>query len=223
MLVTPYFVFRVDIKNRRNRTAAEVAHNVQISNTILESYKKSTHLDYFDTPTTEQFVNEERKSVSGHHSKHEKSRYDADTLSRAKVIGTDHNAGSTKMEAKVEEGKREINLLFKAIKMGDISFISDYFGVAIGTSKLDYFDGIEDFQRSTWYVQDEPDNNVIDDEPIINREDDSVNKNKPTKVLREMDVFGQEGSTPLHVASAAGSIEVVQFLLSVGASPHIRY
>ena len=98
------------LTDNRNRTAAEVAHNIQISSIILESHKKSTHLEYFDTPTTEKLVSEEIKSVSGHHSKHAMNRYGADTFSPNKGSGVESK--SSKKESKVEDSKREINLLF---------------------------------------------------------------------------------------------------------------
>ena len=212
------FLIRVDIKNKRNRTAAEIAHNIQISNSILKCRKNSNHLDYFDLPSADKPSNHE--PVFCDLTKNEHLSHNFDT--KCKVSSADlGNSKTSKQDYQIKDSNKVTSLLFKAIKMGDISYISDYFGVAIDKNKYNDFES-DDCDKSTWYVQDVPDNKIVD--PHTSRpKDDIVNKSIQDKVLPKIDVFGQEGLTPLHVASAAGSIEVVQFLLTVGASPHIRY
>ena len=198
-----YFLFRVDIRNKRNRTAAEVSHNIQISNSIRKCHKKSSRLDYFDSSKT---ITPEKEGSN--------ARY-----STTKTH--DGPSNSLRHGFQVQKTNQVTNLLFKAIKMGDISYISDYFGVAIDKNEYDDLENSNDKQKSTWYVQDVPDNNAADDRTSL-LEDDLVNKKKTNKLLPKLDVFGHEGLTPLQVASGAGSIEIVQFLLSLGASPQIR-
>ena len=106
--------------------------------------------------------------------------------------------------------------------MGDISFISDYFGVAIDKSNNNEEDGMDDFERSIWYVEDSPDN-VSEKDSILDGDINEFVEGTDSKMMRTVDVFGSEGLTPLHAASEAGSIDIVQFLLSVGASPELRY
>ena len=212
------FLFRVDIKNKRNRTAAEIAHNLQISNSILKCRKKSGHLDYFDVPSTEKPSNHEQVSCNLPKNEHFSNNFDTKCKVKAADLGF---SKSSKQDYQIRESNKVTSLLFKAIKMGDISYISDYFGVAIDQNMYNDCE-IDDCEKSTWYVQDVPDNKIVDHDASLPK-DAIADKNIMGKVLPRIDVFGQEGLTPLHVASAAGSIEVVQFLLTVGASPHIRY
>ena len=177
-----------------------------------------SHLDYFDLPSADKPSNHE--PVSRELSKNDHLSHNFDT--KCKVTTADlGNSKSSKQDYRIQESNKVTSLLFKAIKMGDISYISDYFGVAIDTTKYNDLES-DDCDKSTWYVQDVPDNKVVDPDARLPK-DDIANKRIPDKVLPKIDLFGQEGLTPLHVASAAGSIEVVQFLLTVGASPHIRY
>ena len=209
-----YFLFRVDIRNKRNRTAAEVSHNIQISNSISKCHKKSSRLDYFDSSKT--ITPEKEGSTSKPFLKND------ETNPRYSTTKThDGPSNSLRHDFQVQKTNQVTNLLFKAIKMGDISYISDYFGVAIDKNEYDDLENSNDKQKSTWYVQDVPDNNAADDRTSL-LEDDLVNKKKTNKLLPKLDVFGHEGLTPLQVASGAGSIEIVQFLLSLGASPQIR-
>ena len=209
-----YFLFRVDIRNKRNRTAAEVSHNIQISNSIRKCHKKSSRLDYFDSSKT--ITPEKEGSTSKPFLKND------ETNPRYSTTKThDGPSNSLRHDFQVQKTNQVTNLLFKAIKMGDISYISDYFGVAIDKNEYDDLENSNDKQKSTWYVQDVPDNNAADDRTSL-LEDDLVNKKKTNKLLPKLDVFGHEGLTPLQVASGAGSIEIVQFLLSLGASPQIR-
>ena len=112
-------------------------------------------------------------------------------------------------------------MLFKAIKMGDISFISDYFGVAlINGNNNDDGNSDADFYRPKWYVEDLPDSRSANSCKWDGK--DSFVKTQEGKIKRKVDVFGSEGLTPLHAAAQIGSIDIVQFLLSVGSSPMIR-
>ena len=106
--------------------------------------------------------------------------------------------------------------------MGDISYISDYFGVAIDKSNNNRDASMQDFERSVWYVEDFADN-VSEKDSILDEDGYEFVNGKDSKMMRTVDVFGPAGLTPLHAASEAGSIDIVQFLLSVGASPELRY
>ena len=104
--------------------------------------------------------------------------------------------------------------------MGDLSYVSDYFGVAITKDDYDYEHEDEMRTRTRWYVQESLNNNSEDDLDVD--ASNELETDKREKQKRRIDISGPEGLTPLHVASKVGSINIVQFLLSVGASPHTR-
>ena len=133
---------------------------------------------------------------------------------------TDFNFNNCKRGYQNNQDSRSISLLFKAVKMGDLSYVSDYFGVAITKDDYDYEHDDEMLTRTRWYVEESLNNNSADDLDA----DDSNKFDNDTreKQKRRIDISGPEGLTPLHVASKIGSINIVQFLLSVGASPCIR-
>jgi len=214
---------RVDIRNRKNITAAGVAHNAQISRTILDCVEKSTHFDFFDSSANvEKHTNKDtlahpKDTVEDNITKPDFSGQNI----KVKTRDSDNSYNLFKDAIVFEEDKRSVSLLFKAIKMGDISFISDYFGVAIDKSNNNREDSMDDFDRSIWYVEVSPDN-VSEKKSSSDEEIKDFIKGKDCKMMRTVDVFGPEGFTPLHAASKAGSIDIVQFLLSVGASPELR-
>ena len=133
---------------------------------------------------------------------------------------TDFNFNNCKREYRNNHDSRSISLLFKAVKMGDLSYVSDYFGVAISKDDYDYEHDDEMLTRTRWYVQESLNNNSEDDLDVD--ESNELDNDKHEKQKRRIDISGPEGLTPLHVASKVGSINIVQFLLSVGASPHTR-
>ena len=218
-------MFRADVRNKRNKTAADIAHNVQISKMIQKCRGKSKHLDYFDslgrrTMHTTYF---DQNSAQNSFVK------DNDKFSSLKFKNTstdkcpDVNANSCQADFEVQETRRAISLLFKAIKMGDISYISDYFGVAIlkPNSNAENTCDIDDVRSSIWYTEDFG-NGQSEDNPALS-EKNEMDQQKEEKVMRNVDIFGPEGLSPLHEASRVGSIVIVHFLLSVGASPQLRY
>ena len=220
-----YRIFcRVDIRNRKNKSAVDVAHNVQLSRTILDCLAKSTHFDFFDSSAN---VEKPRKKDSIAIPKHgvedntNKTAFSGQ-INNTKEGAADYNCSLLKDVVVIDEDKRSISLLFKAIKMGDISYISDYFGVAIDKRNNNSDNSMDDFERSIWYVEDSPDN-VSEKDSILSEDANDFVKGKDSTMMRTVDVFGPEGLTPLHAASEAGSIDIVQFLLSVGASPELRY
>ena len=133
---------------------------------------------------------------------------------------TDFNFNKCKRGYQNNQDSRSISLLFKAVKMGDLSYVSDYFGVAISKDDYDYEHDDEMLTRTRWYVQESLNNNSEDDLDVD--ESNELDNDKHEKQKRRIDISGPEGLTPLHVASKVGSINIVQFLLSVGASPHTR-
>ena len=133
---------------------------------------------------------------------------------------TDFNFNNCKRGYQNNDESRSISLLFKAVKMGDLSYVSDYFGVAISKDDYDYEHDAEMLTRTRWYVEESLNNNSEDD--LDADEANQFDNNTREKQKRRIDISGPEGLTPLHVASKVGSINIVQFLLSVGASPHIR-
>ena len=133
---------------------------------------------------------------------------------------TDFNFNNCKRGYQNNDESRSISLLFKAVKMGDLSYVSDYFGVAISKDDYDYEHDAEMLTRTRWYVEESLNNNSEDD--LDADEANQFDNNTREKQKRRIDISGPEGLTPLHVASKVGSINIVQFLLSVGASPHTR-
>ena len=135
-------------------------------------------------------------------------------------VETDFNFNNFKSGSENNYDSRPESLLFKAVKMGDLSNVSDYFGVAISKDDYDYEEEEDISTRTKWYVHESLNNNSEDDLDVDDQ--NGLSKDRSQKQKRRVDIFGPDGLTPLHVASKVGSINIVQFLLSVGASPHIR-
>ena len=196
---------------------------------ILKCRGKAKHLDYFDSCASKTMHRQYLEQISvprlfvENTNKHGNLKYE--NTSR-KIRSHDLNANnSIPRDFDVDESKKAISFLFKAIKMGDISYISDYFGVAVLKQSSNDTDGLNNkdnnCRTSVWYIKESPSNKIIDDFVLVT--EDELVKHKGKSLMRNVDIFGPEGLTPLHAASRVGSIDIVQYLLSVGASPQLRY
>lgn len=226
--ISKILINRGDVRNRRNQTAVDVAHNPKISNTILKSLKDVKSADSM-APSNIHLGHTVTTSTSMHPYSFHVMKNHLDDMSMGipnrspKNVDnqeTDFNFNDCKRGYQNNQDSRSISLLFKAVKMGDLSYVSDYFGVAILKDDYDYEHDDEMLPRTRWYVQESLNNNSEDDHDVD--ESNDLDNDKREKQKQRIDIFGPEGLTPLHVASKVGSINIVQFLLSVGASPHIR-
>merc|ERR1719189_609633 len=76
---------------------------------------------------------------------------------------TDFNFNNCKRGYQNNNDRRSLSLLFKAVKMGDLSYVSDYFGVAVSKDDYDYEHDAEMLTRTRWYVEESLNNNSEDD------------------------------------------------------------
>ena len=105
---------------------------------------------------------------------------------------TDFNLNNYKRGYQNIQDTRSISLLFKAVKMGDLSYVSDYFGVAISKDDYDYEHDNEMQTRTRWYVQESLNNHSEDDLDIDEAnelDNDKHEKEKRRKQVRSLNVF----------------------------------
>ena len=78
-------------------------------------------------------------------------------------VETDFNFNNFKSGSENNYDSRPEFTLFKAVKMGDLSNVSDYFGVAISKDDYECEKEEEIFTRTKWYVHESLNNNSEDD------------------------------------------------------------
>ena len=132
---------------------------------------------------------------------------------------TSQNFYNELKEDKDREHRKSVSHLFKAINTKDIAFIKSYFCIKRQDGKENIDLGTR-LPGSTGDRDDKADS--VNGFEIITSEGVEGN-NVKDGANGCVDVFGPEGMTPLHAASRIGSIEIVQYLLSIGACVQLRY
>ena len=122
-----------------------------------------------------------------------------------------------------ENKQQKVSHLFKAIKMGDVSYTCKYFGVdAVKKGKLAGYVGIKPQGDQGTNCIPAADSDKVVDNILLDKNRKTSVRTRQKSTTTKVDIVGPEGLTPLHAASTVGSLEIVHLLLSVGASSQLR-